>query len=172
VLSVDAWLARRGKNDSKVASTPLLDYMVPYAKWPILFLQWFFPLMYLSAIVSKLTRGGIDWANGISLQYYMILEFHKNDSDLAHYASGFHNLLRFAEYFVLIFQATFFLILFFPRLKWIYLPLGIVFHVVIYVTLRAPFPQWIAMYVVYIPWALAFKWLAEQKVPGTTFSPQ
>ncbi|HNP35095.1 MAG TPA: hypothetical protein PKK10_04525 [Woeseiaceae bacterium] len=163
VLSIDAWWrARRQRDPAQLI--PLLDHMTQYARWPIVFLQCFFPLMYLSAVVSKLTKGGFDWANGISLQYYMILEAHKNDSALALYVSQFHYLLKFAEYIVLTFQATFFLILFFPRLKWIYLPLGIIFHTVIYVTLRAPFPQWIAMYIVYIPWALAFTWLAQKKV--------
>jgi hypothetical protein len=65
-----------------------------------------------------------------------------------------------------IFQATFVLILFFPRLKWIYLPLGLCFHVLIYVTLRAPFPQWIVLYIVYIPWSEAFRWLATARVPA------
>lgn len=163
VLSVDAWLRSR-RAGGAAPSARLLDVQEAYARWPILFLQWFFPLMYISAVVSKLTRGGLEWANGISLQYFMILEGHKNDSELALFVSQFHHFLKFAEYIVLLFQATFFLILFFPRLKWIYLPLGLVFHLAIYVTLRAPFPQWIAMYVVYIPWALAFKWLAEQQV--------
>jgi uncharacterized membrane protein YphA (DoxX/SURF4 family) len=163
VLSVDSWRRSR-RTKSGVSAVRLLEVQEPYARWPILFLQWFFPLMYISAVVSKLSRGGLDWANGISLQYFMILESHKNDSDLALFVSQFHHFLRFAEYIVLLFQATFFLILFFPRLKWIYLPLGLVFHLLIYVTLRAPFPQWIAMYVVYIPWALVFKWLAEYRV--------
>lgn len=164
VLSVDAWLRARRQGPAAPAQR-LLDVQALYARWPILFLQWFFPLMYVSAVVSKLSRGGLDWANGISLQYFMILEAYKNDSDLARYVSQFHHFLKFSEYVVLLFQATFFLILFFPRLKWIYLPLGLVFHIIIYVTLRAPFPQWIVMYVVYIPWALAFKWLADYRVP-------
>lgn len=163
VLSIDSW--RRGRRTrSDTTTVRLLDVQEPYARWPILFLQWFFPLMYLSAVVSKLTRGGLDWANGISLQYFMILEGYKNDSVLGLFVSQFHHFLKFAEYIVLAFQATFFLILFFPKLKWIYLPLGLIFHLVIYVTLRAPFPQWIAMYIVFIPWALVFKWLADHRV--------
>jgi hypothetical protein len=169
VLSIDAWwYERRGGGGARRVA--LLDDVAVNAAWPLLFMQLFFPLMYLSAVVAKLTRGGIDWANGISLQYFMILEGYKNESDLALFVSQYHLFLRFAEYVVLLFQATFFLILFFPRLKWIYLPLGLIFHIIIYVTLRAPFPQWIAMYVIYIPWALAFKWVADKQVPGATLA--
>lgn len=163
VLSVDAWLKSR-KETGPDTAVSLLDHAVPFARWPILFIQWFFPLMYISAFVSKLTRGGLEWANGISLQYFMILEGYKNDSDLAMYLSQFHYLLRFAEYIVLVFQATFFLILFFPRLKWVYLPLGLFFHLFIWVTLRAPFPQWIVMYIVYIPWAIVLQRVYESSV--------
>ncbi len=164
VMSLDSWLKRR-RNGAVGESKILLDVKDKYSGWPILFLQLFYPLMYLSAVVSKLTRGGLEWANGISLQYYMILEAYKNDSDLALYVSQFHNFLKFSEVIVLIFQATFFLILFFPRLKWIYLPLGLSFHIIIYVTLRAPFPQWIVLYMIYVPWAAVFAWLANHRVP-------
>ena len=166
VMSLDSWLrGRRQRQGAEHESTALLELKDSYARWPLLFLQLFFPLMYLSAVVSKLTRGGLEWANGISLQYYMILEAYKNESDLALYVSQFHNFLKFAEVIVLFFQATFFLILFFPRLKWIYLPLGLSFHIIIYVTLRAPFPQWIVLYMIYIPWAAVFAWLASHRIP-------
>lgn len=167
VLSVDAWWRSR-RTPASAPAVNLLDHEAAYARWPILFIQWFFPLMYISAVVSKLTRGGIEWANGISLQYFMILEGYKSDSDLAMYVSEFHYFLKFAEYIVIVFQATFFLILFFPRLKWIYLPLGLLFHLIIWVTLRAPFPQWIVMYIVYIPWAVVIKKLANDYAVRTT----
>jgi len=164
VLSIDYWRKQKRKSVTDSQSVALLDLTESYARWPIVFLQLFYPLMYLSAVVSKMTRGGLEWANGISLQYHMILEAYKNGSDLALYLSQFHYLLNFAEFVVLAFQATFFLILFFPRLKWIYLPLGLCFHIIIYVSLRAPFPQWIVLYMIYIPWASVFTWLAAQKV--------
>ncbi len=166
VLSLDAWIRGRRRSNAE-ASIALLDLEDRYAGWPIRFLQCFYPLMYLSAVVSKLTRGGLEWANGISLQYHMILEGYKSESPLALYLSEFHHFLRFAEYVVLIFQASFVLILFFPRLKWIYLPMGLCFHIIIYVTLRAPFPQWIVLYMIYIPWAAVFLWLAAKRVPAT-----
>lgn len=165
VISLDSWLAaRRAGSETSGDAGLLLEAEDKYARWPVLFLQWFFPLMYLSAVVSKLTRGGLEWANGISLQYYMILEAYKNDSDLAMFVSQFHGFLMFAEVIVLVFQATFFLILFFPRLKWVYLPLGLAFHIIIYVTLRAPFPQWIVLYMIYIPWSAVFLWLSRKTV--------
>jgi hypothetical protein len=163
VISVDSWLKSRELPPSS-DTVALLDATDIYARWPIMFLQLFYPLMYISAVVSKLTIGGLDWLNGISLQYYMIFEAYKSDSALALYLSEFHYTLTFAELIVIVFQATFFLILFFPRLKWIYLPLGLSFHIIIYVTLRAPFPQWIVLYMIYLPWASIFRWLAAHRV--------
>lgn len=166
ILSLDSYWKRR-KSDSKGQTVLLLDLKDKYAGWPIRFMQWFFPMMYLSAVVSKLTRGGLEWANGISLQYYMILEGFKSDSDLALYVSQFHYLLKYSEIIVLLFQATFFLIIFFPRLKWVYLPLGLAFHFIIYVTLRAPFPQWILLYMIYVPWGSVIIWLTSRRIPLT-----
>jgi hypothetical protein len=52
----------------------------------------------------------------------------------------------------LFFEGTFFLVLIFPRLWLFYVPVGILLHTGIYLTMRAPFPQWIVIYVVFVPW--------------------
>jgi hypothetical protein len=41
-----------------------------FARWPLTLLQWLFALIYLSAALTKLGRGGLDWVNGYTLQYY------------------------------------------------------------------------------------------------------
>jgi hypothetical protein len=65
VLSVDAML---GRNRQKVDPVQVTDQ---FAGWLIKFMMWFFALMYLSAVYSKLTTAGLDWANGYTLQYYL-----------------------------------------------------------------------------------------------------
>jgi hypothetical protein len=74
-----------------------------------------------------------------------------------------HELIKLAQYGVLLFQATFVLPVLFPRLRWLYVPAGLALHIGIYLTMKAPFFQWIALYAVFIPWATAFK-LARQRI--------
>ena len=64
VLSVDAWLRNRSRSES----VPVIALQSEFAGWPIKLLQWFFVLMYLSAVWSKLSVTGLDWANGYTLQ--------------------------------------------------------------------------------------------------------
>jgi len=69
------------------------------------------------------------------------------------------------QFVVILFQATFGLAVLFPRLRWIYVPLGLCFHTMIYVVLMAPFFQWIALYAVFIPWAVALRMLRTRSGP-------
>lgn len=162
VLSVDSLL--KGKFRPGTGTVSLLDYSGKYAWWPIGMLQWFIPMMYLSAVIMKIGRSGLDWANGFTLQYKLIQDGYRYGSELAIWLSQFHDFIKAVEWLVILFQATFFLVIFFPRLRWIYLPLGICFHLAIYFTLRAPFPQWLLFYAVYIPWARVFRNLAAKRV--------
>jgi len=165
VLSIDGAIRKR----RVVGTAPvvyLLDYCGPYAGWPIKFMQWFFPLMYLSAITAKMGHGSLDWANGFTLQYYMVHDSLRKGGDLA-LALAFsrhHDLIAFGQMVVLVFQATFFLVVPFPKLRWIYLPIGLLFHFGNYWILAADFPQWIGLYAVFIPWSRVFRWVATARV--------
>jgi hypothetical protein len=147
VLSVDNWLrARRGQQ-----TYDLLDES-PYAGWSIKLIQWFFVLMYLSAVWAKIENGGLSWMNGYTLQFFLAQDGMRWGSDLAVWASQYHLLIMLGQIGVILFQATFALEVIFPVLRWIYVPVGLLMHTMIYVLLRAPFFIWAAMYVVFIPW--------------------
>jgi len=160
VLSVDAWVAETFGSKGDV---DLAEYKGEYAGWPIKLLQWFFVLMYLSACYSKITIGSGEWHNGFTLQYYLLQDGYRWDRPLAKWLSQWHELILFLQYTVMIFQATFVLPVVFPRLRWIYVPVGLGFHTGIWMTLGAPFPQWIALYVIFIPWAAALKRVREDR---------
>lgn len=145
VLSVDA--ALRGQ---RVVDIDLND---EFAGWPVKLIQWFFVLMYWSAVVSKFKNGGLDWANGYTLQYYLARNGIRYGSDVAVLLSQHHWLVLLGQIGVLAFQAVFFLCLLFPILRWVFVPGGLFLHSFIYVTLRAPFFTWIGLYCVFIPWA-------------------
>jgi uncharacterized membrane protein YphA (DoxX/SURF4 family) len=149
VLSVDGWLRRVRKRGDEAS---WLGQTSPFTGWPLKLLQWFFVLMYASAVWSKLGTSGFDWANGFTLQYYLARDALRWDSPLAFWLSQHHTLILLAQYGVLLFQATFALAVIFPKLRWIYVPAGLCLHIGIYLTLTAPFFQWIALYAVFIRW--------------------
>lgn len=127
--------------------------------------MWFFVLMYLSAVVSKLIhggfgtdQGGIGWANGYTLQAYLLQDGLRWNNPIGIWFAQFHTLILLGQFAVLLFQATFALPVLFPRLRWIYMPVGLGFHISIYILLLAPFFQWIFLYAVFIPWAAAAAW--------------
>lgn len=169
VLSMDSILnAQRHRANGVTVS--LLDYKGSDATWAIKFIQCFFSLMYLSAVASKFIVSGLDWANGYTLQYYYVQDGTRWESSLGLWASQHHFLVFLSQWVVLLFQATYFLIIFFPKLRWFYLPVGLCFHIGIYLTLRAPFPEWMIFYAAYIPWTAAFKLFSNMRIKVPTIS--
>jgi hypothetical protein len=107
--------------------------------------------MYLSAVWSKLSASGIDWANGYTLQYFLARDGLRWGNPVGVWLSQFHTFILISQIGVLLFQGTFSLAVIFPKLRWIYVPAGLGLHTLIFVTLRAPFFSWIALYSVFIP---------------------
>jgi len=123
-----------------------------FAYWPIFVCKVFLALMYISAIASKLSTSGLGWANGYTLQALMGIDGLRWGSPLAIWMSQQHYLLMLGQIVVVIFQSTFWLVLFFPRLGYIYFPMGLAFHIMIFATLRAPFWHWMLLYFLFIPY--------------------
>jgi hypothetical protein len=158
-LSVDAVLRRRRGIQ--------LEAEGPMAGWPLRLIQWMFVLIYLSAVLSKLVFvGGPEWLNGFTLQYYMIEDSLRKGTLLGLWFSQFHTLVLLSQYMVVTFQATFALAVIFPRLRWIYVPMGLGFHIGNIVLLNATFVEWIALYAVFIPWRRVFELVAGRRAPA------
>lgn len=164
VLSVDAWLGKRLSFQDQLVATSM------EAKWPVLLMQWFFGLMYLSAFYAKLAISNFTWANGYTLQYYLAQDGLRWNSLMGLWMSQFHWLSYLGQWVILAFQSTFFISLLVPKLKWLYVPAGMAMHIGIYLMFKAPFFQWIALYLVFVPWTAAFvlmNWLPQ----GTAAQP-
>jgi hypothetical protein len=163
VLSLDGWL--RGRRER--AARPLLKDASRFAGWPIKLICWFFALMYISAVWSKLSTSGLAWANGYTLQFALARDSMLWNGSVGLWLSRFHVMVMLGQIGVLLFQASFALAVIFPRLRWLYVPVGLLLHVMILVTLAAPFITWIALYVVFIPWSKALR-LARDRLgaPG------
>jgi hypothetical protein len=174
-LSIDSLL--RGRAHPTAPRVNLLDYRGAYAGWPIKLVQWLFPIIYLSAAISKIAGNGytLNWANGYTLQYYFLQDsLRKPDMALGLWVSQFHWPLLLAQIVVMTYQVTYVLVIPYRKLRWVYLPVGLFFHYANYYALRAAFPEWILLLGVYVPWSVAFRKLlnfdvsvpeAEQRSP-------
>jgi predicted DCC family thiol-disulfide oxidoreductase YuxK len=154
VLSVDD-LRRRIKlalTKRQFVHFNLLDESSALARWPLLLVQWLFALIYLSAAISKVGSSGLEWVNGYTLQYYLLQDGLRWESHVGVWLGQHHTLVWLLSWLTILFEGTFFSVLIFPPLAWIYIPLGVAFHTGIYVTMRAPFFYYLPLYVVFIPW--------------------
>ncbi len=123
-----------------------------FARWPVILLWWMFAFVYFSAGFAKLSTGGLDWLNGYTLQTYLLSDALTWNRPLGIWLGQQHTLAVIFSYGAILFEITFFLVLIFPRLVWVYIPMGTAFHTGIYLAQAAPFFQYIAIYSVFIPW--------------------
>ena len=138
------------------------------ARWPILLIQWIFAIIYLDSGVSKLLKGGLNWMNGYTLQYYLWQDGLIWDRGFGLWFAKQHTLAVLSSWVAIIFEVTFPLVLLFPRLVWFYIPLGASFHSGIYLAQKAPFLKYIPSYSAFIPWsAIAFFFSRRQKFSQT-----
>lgn len=160
VLSLDSYLTSR--NSSRRRPLQRKSFL---AAWPILLVQNLFGLIYLDAALRKLYAGGVDWVNGYTLQYYLYSDASRRGSAFGLWLARQHTAACVLSWVTILWEATFFLVLIFPRLVWVYLPLGIGLHAGMSLAGVASFPQFMVLYVVFIPllWkyggrAVAVKW--------------
>lgn len=158
VLSVDAMRKdRRGFFD--------LEKKSQFAAWPILFIQWMFVLFYASAAFCKL-RHGLAWANGYTLQWYLVQDALRWHLPAGMWLAGQHEIDLLLSRVTLFFESTFILVMFFPKLRWVYLPLGLGFHGAIFFFTAAPFFTFMALYSVFVPWTTVFEWIRAKVSPS------
>jgi hypothetical protein len=137
----------------------------PFARWPLLLVQWTFALIYLSAAFHKLSASGLDWMNGWTLQYYMLQDALRWGSNVSGVGSPYglepgagvwigqyHTIATLASWGSILFESTFWIVLVIPQLTPVYLLVGAAFHVGIYYIQRAPFLSFVWLYAVFVPW--------------------
>jgi len=164
VLSIDDLWRRLRVNSEKrrFEVFNIMDENSAFARWPLLLIQWMFALIYLSAATSKLGKAGLDWVNGYTLQYYLLEDGLRWGSDIGVWLGQHHTVVWLLSWMTTLFEGTFFLVLLFPMLALIYIPMGVAFHTGIYLTMKAPFLVWFAIYSVFIPWVPIFKTLSHR----------
>lgn len=122
----------------------------PLARWPLRLMQWLLVMSYFSAGISKLLNGGLQWFNGYTLAYLMGKDAVERGAALGVWLSGQIPLLRVLSVVAVATELGFAGAVLLPRFTWLFLLAGAGLHTAIYLTQKAPFPQFIALYVVFI----------------------
>jgi predicted DCC family thiol-disulfide oxidoreductase YuxK len=155
-LSLDDLFARLRETTRRRAFEPfrLIHETHTFARWPLLLTGMLLSIVYLDAAVKKLEASGLDWMNGYTLQYYLVaLGGGDRGSEIATWLGQHHTVVVLLSWTTILWEGTFFLILIFGNLIWLYLPLGLALHVGMCVTNLACFYQLMVLYTVFVPWS-------------------
>jgi hypothetical protein len=109
------------------------------AQWPLQLVAINLAIVYLSAFYSKLYLGGMAWAKGEYLRNYLLELFIQNGDRLPLLIARHSSLCAFLSCGMLLFEGTFFLVIFRSRLrKWL-IASGILIHISIFLIMGLNF---------------------------------
>ena len=147
-FSIDNWLSRRGRT---APQRPAFAYA-----YPILLMQLLLAWAYFSSALIKLRVAGWKYLSPDNLPALAIFHSLDNLHDTAFRAAFWLPQVReYLPYFVaiiLIWELLFPLAVFFRRVRWWILVIGIVFHVSTLFLMNIFFPHQLMMYVIFINW--------------------
>lgn len=125
-----------------------------FARWPLRTIQWLFVLIYFSAAISKAWYGGIEWFNGYTLAFYFVQDGVRIGNEFGIWMGDFFArhiyLTILLSVIAFAIELTFVVAVLVPRLTVLYLFMGAGLHLSIWLIQRAPFFQYIVLYVVFI----------------------
>jgi hypothetical protein len=151
VLSLDALRGRRKREvaaESSVANEGH-DPRSPFATWPVRFIPLFLAIAYFLAGACKIWLGdGLGWLNGDTLRYYLV----QGGMELGMRLSDHHLLTQLMSIVTLLFELSFWLVLVFPSLTWIYALYGLGFHIGSYYLMNVWFIPFLLAYVFLFDW--------------------
>ena len=124
--------------------------------YPILLMQLLLAWVYFSSALIKLRVAGIKYLSPDNLPALAIFHSLDNLHDTAFRGAFWlphvREYLPYVVGFVLIWELLFPLIIFFRRLRWLMLGIGVVFHFSTLFLMNIFFPHQLVMYVVFINW--------------------
>jgi len=144
-LSVDHLLKRLRENHAAQQFIPKTDATSPYAAWPLRFVQVIIILLYFLSGYAKLKISGWEWANGTTLQWYLMNDYLTFGAPEGLWLANHKTLCILLSYLTLIFETGFILALFMPRYAPWFLLVSFSFHLGTYITMRTFFEfLWLA----------------------------
>lgn len=164
--SLDDLRARMRRSTSTLGFSPgSKAERSPLARWPLRLVQWVLAMAYFSAGLSKLWGKGLEWLNGYTLAYHIGQDAVERGSALGLWLSQHIAALRLLSALTISIELGFAGAILFPQLTWLFLIGGAGMHAAIYLAQRAPFPQFIVLYVVFAE-AVRQHWPARRSAPA------
>ena len=105
-------------------------------KWPIILIEACIAQLYLSSGVQKLKQSGLGWCNGETLQAHLFANYLWSDRKTGFIIAQKRWLCTLLSIFTMLFELSFWLILFFPQLTYIYVSAALLFHLGTLLTMR------------------------------------
>jgi hypothetical protein len=141
--------------------------------WPIRTMMVAVALAYFFAGFQKWRYSGFAWVTSDNLRWILYGQMHPNG--LALFIAGRPLLDHLFAAGALMLETCFPLVLFFPRLRWVFIPAAIAMHVGIQFVIRLDYSaQWLTAVIVFVNWPVAVEWVrgalspepAAREVPG------
>jgi len=144
-FSLDHWLRRTGKRLSTWA----------YA-YPILLMQLLMAWVYFSSALIKLRVAGLKYLSVDNLPalaiFHSLDNLHDTQFKLAFWLPQVRAYLPFVVALVLLWELLFPLAVFFRRIRWWILGVGIVFHLSTLFFMNIFFPHQLVLYLIFVDW--------------------
>src|SRR5262249_49489322 len=138
---------------------PELVPSAPVPGWPVQLVRVQIAVTYFLAGYAKLVLAGPAWGDGISLQHYLLLRGQPIGYWLAEHAAGCAVL----SVATLVLELTFPVVLFCPRLRWVYVPAAVAFHLVSEYVLGVGFSFFLPFLLVYVDPLPVVRWLSAHR---------
>ena len=141
--------------DSRITKRKNERPLVAYA-YPILLMQLLLAWTYFSSALIKLRVAGWKYLSPDNLPslaiFHSLDNLHDTGFRLAFWLPQVKEYLPFAVGFVLVWELLFPLAIFWRRLRWWILGVGIIFHLTTLFLMNIFFPHHLAMYLIFINW--------------------
>jgi hypothetical protein len=141
--------------DSRLRKTRIQRPLLAYA-YPILLMQLLLAWTYFSSALIKLRVAGWKYLSADNLPslaiFHSLDNLHDTGFRLAFWLPQVKEYLPFAVGFILIWELLFPLAVFWRRVRWWILGVGIIFHFSTLFLMNIFFPHQLAMYLVFINW--------------------
>lgn len=136
---------------NKTAAQPAFAYA-----YPMLLMQLLMAWVYFSAALIKLRAGGLGYLSADNLPslaiYHSLDNLHDTAFRLAFWLPQVRAYTPVVMALVLLWELAFPLAVFFPRLRWLLLGAGIVFHLSTLFFMNIFFPHQLVLYLLFIDW--------------------
>ena len=153
--------------DSRMRKTTRERPAFAYA-YPILLMQLLLAWVYFSSALIKIRVAGVKYLSADNLPalaiFHSLDNLHDTSFKIAFMLPQVKQYLPFAVALVLIWELLFPLAIFFQRIRWWILGIGVAFHIATLFVMNIFFPHQLAMYLIFIDWEPRIKRILKHRI--------